>query len=164
MQIELPGGQSAEIRDKPTVGGRDLLQEEGAGLFSLLAQRFPDLAEFKDVNIADFDRPLMAAFHRFNRAAVVALLKSWTLTLPVPTMDTIVDLDADVYDAIGKAVAPLVLRIMTAEYLNKDEPSDPSTPSVPSFASSEGGPAPTTLTTTPPSGFSKSTPSTATVA
>lgn len=145
--IQLPGGHSAELRDKVTIRGRELVQLESAEVMRLISERWPNLKaeEFEKVNPLEGGRELVLAFRRLNRAVVVALLKSWTLPDPLPTVDDPGDVDADVFEALQEAVAPRVGEV--AGFTAPENSRDPSTPPVPSSVFGGGGLAPITPTT-----------------
>lgn len=145
--IPLPGGHSAELRDKVTIRGRELVQLESADVMRLISERWPDLKpeEFETVNPLEGGRELILAFRRLNRAVVVALLKSWTLPDPLPTVDDPGDVDADVFEALQEAVAPRVGEV--AGFTAPENAKDPSTPPVPSSVFGGGGLAQITPTT-----------------
>lgn len=142
--VQLPGGHVAEVRDKVTIRGRQIVQEESAEVMRLAKERWPDLdlGTLDPVKALEGGREMVRAFNRLNGAVVVALLKSWSLPDPLPTMDDVGDVDADVYDALAVAVASRVGEV--AGFTPPGTDKDASTPPVPSFASSGGGLAPTT--------------------
>lgn len=158
--VQLPGGHTAELRDKVTVGGRELLREEGASVFQQISARWPGVKEIDQIPLTEFDGPVLKAFHRFNRAAVVALVASWSLPTPKPTMETISDMDPDVYDVLAEAVAPRALKAMFGENFDPRTAADPSSPTVPSSDSNGGGLAATTPGTPLPPGSSGNATST----
>ena len=158
--IQLPGGHSAELRDKVTIRGRELVQLESADVMRLLTERWPNLKpeDFETVNPLEGGREMILAFRRLNRAVVVALLQSWTLPNPLPTVDDPGDVEADVFEALQEAVAPRVGEV--AGFTAPEDAKDPSTPPVPSSASGGGGLAPITPMTSLQPG--SSTPATST--
>jgi len=163
MLIQIPGG-SAELRTKPTVYGREILQQAGFELMHQLKRVAPQkdvttFADLKDIPIDEFDGPLLAATHMLQRAAVVALVKSWSLPQPLPTLDNIADMDVDLYDVLAAAVAPGVNAAMSGEAFGADGAADPSSPTAPSPASSDGERGQVDRSTAPmtaPSGSSES--------
>lgn len=157
----------AEIREKPTVAGRELLQEAGFEMFHHLMTRMPDieeatLADLKTVDIKQLDGRFVGASHRLQRAAIVALLRSWSLPAPLPTMDTIGDMELDVYDALAVATAPLVQVAMFGENFGPSGATDPASPTVPSSGSEPGERAQTVPSAGPTDGPSDSSVSTGT--
>lgn len=131
--IQFPRG-SAIIRRRPTVGGRELLQEVGFDAMSLLQDKYPDvdLDSLKDLQGLDprrLDGKTLRAFNTLNRAGIVAFVKSWSLGAP-PTMDTVGELDADQYDSILEQVAPLIQTgMLGAEFEPNPDPASPTAPS-----------------------------------
>lgn len=161
--VQLPGGHTAELRDKVTVGGRELLREEGATVFRLLSQRWPGVTDLDQIPVNELDGAVLRAFHRFNRAAVVALVATWSLPAPKPTMDNIDDMDPDVYDVLAEAVAPLALKSMFGDSYDPRTAANPASPTVPSSDSNGGGLAATIPATNPPTGSSVNATSTTSV-
>lgn len=158
--VQLPGGHTAELREKPTVGGRDLLRSEGAEVIRLLNERWPGLEDVDKIPPLEFGRDLTVAFQRLNKAAVVALVKSWTLPTPKPTVETLDEMEEEVYDALAQAVAPLALKAMTGEDFSPTKDAD--SPTLPSSSSSGGGQDQTTRATALPTGSSASETNTTT--
>lgn len=158
--VTLPGGRTAELRDKVTVRGRQAVQVESAEVTRLMRERMPDVKpeDYTEVDVLMGGRELMEAFHRLNRAVLVALLKSWSLPDALPTVDDPGEVEADVYDALLEVVGPRVGEI--AGFASVDTEKDPRTPPVPSSVSNGGGLAPTTHTTSLPTGSSVSATST----
>ena len=76
-------------------------------------------------------------------ATIIAVLASWSLEDPLPDMDTVGDIDVDVYDALKQATAELGAEI-TAETFDPPDPrsdgftDSPTTPSADSSNGSEG--------------------------
>lgn len=168
--VQLPGGHTAELREKLTIGGRERLTESSADLFALIRERCPDLEtlkEFADLPPGAMDGTLLRMFHRLNRTAVLVYLKSWTRPEQIPSSDAMLDdLDADVYDALSEAVAPLALtQVKPSDYVaNPETLQNPDSPTVPSSVSGGGGQDPTTPMTSLPSGSSGSEKSSTSVA
>ena len=139
--VVFPGGQ-AELRSKPTVGGRELLQAEGFTAINLIQQKMPGIelntiADLSDIPTMYIDSEVIKAFNNLNRAGIVAFVKSWTLGLP-PTMDSLSDLETDQYDALLEAVAPLIVSGMFGQDFSVDGALDPNSPTVPSSESNDG--------------------------
>lgn len=132
--VQLPGGHTAELREKVTIRGRELVQLESADVMRFIQERWPNLKpdDFQSVNPLEGGREMILAFRRLNRAVVVALLKSWSLPDPLPTVDDPGDVDADVFEALQSAVATRVGEV--AGFTSADASEDPSTPPVPSSA------------------------------
>ncbi|MGH9122853.1 MAG: hypothetical protein ACRDYC_13075 [Acidimicrobiales bacterium] len=152
MHVELPEGHSAELREKATVGGRDLLREHSVEVFGMVSRRWPGARKIEDIPRSELDAATLRGFHLFNRAAVVALLKGWTFSDPLPTMETITEMDPDVYDILAEAVAlPAVKTLMGREYKPEEAP-DAESPTEPSSDSIGRGPDQTIPETNLPTG------------
>jgi hypothetical protein len=134
MHIELPGGHSAEVREKLKVGARDLMRRHGAGVAAALRGVGP----VTDPNNLVLGANEVELFQRFQYACIVALVESWTLPDPLPTMETIQDMDAEVYDVLADAVAPLAMKLIAGVEFGPDGAGDPSSPTGPSPVSSDG--------------------------
>jgi hypothetical protein len=104
--IVIPGGQ-AELRKKVTVDGKQLLQEASYGMFAWQQKNFPDVKDFADIPASDYDGDLVKEMHGFQRGCVVAILKSWSLDEPLPTMATIGEMDPDLYEVLVDKCQPL---------------------------------------------------------
>jgi hypothetical protein len=177
MQVEIPGG-TAEIRNRATVLAQQTLQEEYQPLRLIISERWPKIEKLSDIPTDEYDPAYIRAFHRWRRAGVVALLKSWTLTdntgkpIPLPTLDTVGEMDPEVYDPLEDAVLPIMYRAMNG--MRFDEASavvvengklkiDQQSPTQPSRDSVSGGPETETPTMSHPTGSSGSTVSSASV-
>lgn len=111
--ITVPGGQ-VELRDKPNVGGRELIQETLFDMINTLKRKMPDtdvekLSDFTQIPIDQIDGEFLHASNQLQRAGVVAFVKSWSLRDPLPTMSNVGDMDPDVYDVIAKATTPMIV-------------------------------------------------------
>lgn len=170
MRVELPGGHHAELREKVTVGGRELMRECGVDVFAELTRLFPevnfsDQKQAAELDLADqdvvrrLDRKATHAFTEFNKATVVALLRMWSLPEALPrTLEAVDELDPEIYDALLVATAPYAIKALTGrQFLPSDNPvaalRDAETPTVLSSDSNGGELAPTTPWTSPPTGF-----------
>lgn len=79
-----------------------------------------------DCHITEHEMEMMS---RLNDALIVALLKSWTLDLPVPTsIDDVLDVcPADVYDAL-RVHASELSDVVSEDGFTPDAVEDPSSP------------------------------------
>jgi len=132
MIHQVPGG-TVNIRDKVTVYGRELLQEAGFGLLNLLKDLPSDMdvkkiSDIRDVPAELLSPELIRSFNQLNRAGIVAYVSAWSFSVPTPTMDTIGDMDTDLYDSVAKIVAPMVLRGMFGEDFSMAGATDPKAP------------------------------------
>jgi hypothetical protein len=109
--LVIPGGQ-AEIRAKVTVGGQQLLQEVGTDLFGYVKRNYPEAKTLSDIHVGEMTGEFSHLIHLWQRAGVVALLKSWSLPEPLPTMQTIDEMDPDVYSEITAVTTKLAFKAM----------------------------------------------------
>jgi hypothetical protein len=131
MEVEIPGG-IAVMREKLTVGGREL-EDEYAGPARASFQKMIRNAQAqltwatavkeaeeaaKEAGVDAPPRPPSPdpepltseeskAAWGANYAMVISRLVSWTLPGPIPTMETIRDLDGDVWDLLHAAALTL---------------------------------------------------------
>ena len=177
---EIPGGQ-VELRDRPTVGGRELLQEEMFALTSHIQRQIErvrreegrdlltrdgkplaldKMADLNEIPSELMDREFVKASHALQRAAVVAFVKAWTLPFPPPTIATVGDLDPELYDALCALVNPRVQRALLGENFGPDALVDPKAQPGGSNASSASGSATPSTTSTVTSSLLNSTENT----
>jgi hypothetical protein len=103
---DLPDGQWAMIRDREEItrkGKRSILV-----IASQLASILPQIQGATDeTDMADL--PLTEAqadaMMRLSEASVVALLAEWSLPDPLPTLDTVGDMPATLFEALEQATA-----------------------------------------------------------
>lgn len=136
--VEIPGG-TAEIRDTHDVKVRHrrLIESAGVAAAPIIARLPKDGTEFTETTIADMglDRHEAELMFELQDATVVALLAGWSLDLPLPTMDTIGDLDTGLYEALGEITRDIGSAVAMGGGF---EPSDPKasgfsdTPTLPS--------------------------------
>ena len=99
MIIEIPGGK-ATLRDTLTIRERREIQRialDAMGLANQLSGTSVALQP-KDAEL------LMTTQDKMADATLIAYLKEWTLKSPLPTLETITEMDGDVYDAITAAI------------------------------------------------------------
>ena len=99
MIIEIPGGK-ATLRDTLTIRERREIQRialDAMGLANQLTGTSVALQP-KDAEL------LMTTQDKMADATLIAYLKEWTLKSPLPTLETITEMDGDVYDAITAAI------------------------------------------------------------
>jgi hypothetical protein len=145
--VDIPGGK-AELRDKPTVGGRDLLQQAGFDILALLRTKLPQgtqiktIADIAKIPASALNGRMIAGFQDVNRAGILAFLKSWSLAEALPTAATIDDMDIDVFDALAREVAPYITMGMFGVDFGIGEKGknakDPNSPTAPSPDSNVG--------------------------
>lgn len=124
--VPIPGG-TATLRDPEdlTERGRRLLLTTIMPL-QALAGKMPKDASATDVARSITTRQEAAAMMEVRDAAIIALLKEWTRPEPLPTLDTLLDLDHDVFTALEEAVGPFVADVLRAAMPTNFEPQDPS--------------------------------------
>ena len=113
--IDIPGG-SASLREQEDLKVRHEQLVEGAlvGAASAIIKLQSAAGDEAGVDISSInvvklglDRKEIAAVYELQDAKVVASLASWTLPEPIPTMDTIGDLDPALYRELTFAVRDL---------------------------------------------------------
>lgn len=112
--VTIPGG-TAVLREKLTVRQRRPLIAASVTMSSDLQRRIQDAPEdangdvaMSDANLTEAEADLML---RMQELTVVAFLESWSLLdeagepVPIPTMETLGDIDSEVFDVLSVAVA-----------------------------------------------------------
>jgi hypothetical protein len=125
-EVEIPGG-TAVLRDRADIRTRDRQLVEAAMIAASSAfRKLPDgLAEAPEnatdaekAKVEEANREVLAksesltleeglTLGQYKSAVIVAMVQSWTLPEPLPTMATIGDLPADLFDALETAINPL---------------------------------------------------------
>lgn len=140
--LTVPGGM-VELRDKPTVGGRELIQETLFDMIATLRRKMPDveverLSDLQDLPLEKIDGEFIRSSNQLQRAGVVAFVKSWSFRDPLPTMANVGDMDPDVYDALAKITSPMIASAVQG--LNfEDTPENIRDPKAPRSLSSDSG-------------------------
>jgi len=175
-RVELPGG-FAILRDQEELRGRDRNLIKAAAMAAGPAiEKMPDAvsegklegeseedmqarlgSEMGDVHLT-WQESL--ALLELRQATVVAVLQSWSLPDPLPTMETIGDLPADLYDALDAAIGGLPTAI-AAETNFDAQPGtkNPTGSSRSSDGPSTDGATPQLIPSTPSDGESTATES-----
>ncbi len=139
--IEIPGG-TATLRERPEVRTRhqQLVEAASIAASSALAKVPSGLPEgTDDASVAartealagvNFTMEEGLSLMQLKNAVIVALLESWTLPGPVPTMATIGDVDPEVYAALEKETNALgaaneALASVNFEPTPKPDPESP---------------------------------------
>ena len=99
MIIDIPGG-TATLKDTLTIRERRAIQHIALGAMSLANQLTGDSVALNPTDAG----LLMDTQDQMTDATLIAYLVSWTLDKPLPTLDTIDEMDGDVYDAITDAI------------------------------------------------------------
>jgi len=136
--VEVPGGQ-AILREQADLRGRDrrCIVAATAAAAPAIAKLPDDPARADGETEADWAarREAQLAEVRLTRqeaealldlkeAAAVALLASWTLEQPLPTLETIGDLPADLYDALVDSVGGAPSATLSAAFAPSPPGSD----------------------------------------
>lgn len=127
-QVDIPGG-SATLREKDDVKvrQRQLVESRLVAAASALEKLPGDLGELESFDISKSNLTAAETDSLFDlqSATIVAAVASWSLSDPIPTMDTVGDLDGELYDALSNATAGLAKDVATPESF---EPGDPRSP------------------------------------
>ena len=145
-RIDLPGGHWADLRgkDEMTVRGR-------RGILVISSKLGPALPKLQgatpDTDLLDLDltEEQIDTVIRLQEATVVAFLAAWSLPDPLPTIATVGDMNADLYDTLsiatakdGADIASLSLDMGTG---GEPDPKDRTGVSKPSGGRSKGASA-----------------------
>lgn len=106
--IDIPGG-TATLREREDLAERQrrLVKSRGlaaSGVLTRLQDATKDGGDPQSVMVSATEAEEIL---EVQDAVIVALLASWTLDRPLPTMETIQDLPAELYDALSNATADL---------------------------------------------------------
>jgi len=128
--IEIPGG-IAVLRSPETIRERHrrLILAASDGIGSIYARLPQELRQASDGDGPEADAakeacgrmlPLLAktlrermAIREWVDALIIALLESWSRPGPLPDIDTLQDVEPEVYDALAEAITPFVKEVMT---------------------------------------------------
>lgn len=141
--VKLPGGATATLRDPASLKVRQRRIIEVAGLsaaniISRIPQESaggsPDEIEGA-IGSLELSRADSTALMDLQDATIVAFLESWTLPQPLPTMDTVGDMDLDVYDALAQATKELGAPLAAGTVDFSPKPMTVDSPTVPSSSS-----------------------------
>lgn len=174
--VDIPGG-TATFRDKEDLRGRDRNLIKAASMAASNAlQKMPEEVQVGKLEGESEDEaaerlaPLAAAADltwqeslallELRQATVIAMLASWTLNKPLPTMDTMGDLAADLYDALEAAIGGVTNAVASAVDFEPRPPGENPTGSSPSSDSlSKDGQGSQSIPTLPSAGESTPTES-----
>ena len=141
--VSITGGM-AHLREKEEirVRHRRLLQAAYMGAISGFS-KLEKGSELETLNMAELGltKGEALAMAEVQDAAIVASLAGWSLDRPIPTLDTIGDLDMAVYDELAEATKGLANEIVTGTDFAPPDPSSAGfegSPTVPSAASNSG--------------------------
>lgn len=137
LTVEIPGG-TATFRDKLTTERQRRPIKRAAFAGSSAIAKLPDLEDGDEKKLTEqlASMPLTEdeadSFMGLMDATILAFLESWTLDSPLPTSrDDLLDLDADVYDALVETARSLQSPEATQETNFEPGPAgDGDTPTV----------------------------------
>lgn len=133
MIIDIPGG-TATLRDTISVGKRREIRRLSLGALGVMSKvqnlsEDSSLADLAQLEMQPDDAKVMFDVQDATQdATILAFLESWTLDQPLPTADTIGELDAELYDALAEGVNKIGVLggVDTSVNPAKDSPTDGS--------------------------------------
>ncbi len=107
-RIDLPDGQWADVRDPDeiTVRGRRPILAVTLALRDVLPAIAAAQAAGQPIETLGLTEEQYDTVLRLGEVSIVAVLAAWSLPDPLPTVDTVGDLPATLYDALSQATAP----------------------------------------------------------
>lgn len=127
--VDIPGGK-ATLREKADMRKRHQRIVEAAAIAAA-----PALAQIERIGggeaigkrVSELQLSASEATTVFDLqdATIIAVLDSWTLPEPLPTLDTLGDLTTELYDALAVATSELGAEVING---GNFEPSDPTAP------------------------------------
>jgi len=119
-KVEIPGG-FAILRETNELRGRDRMLIKAAAIAASSAiEKMPETVRegqqkdeteeqakvrmAQEMSSLDLNITEAMSLLELRQATMIATLESWTLNLPLPTMETVGDLPADLYDALDDAI------------------------------------------------------------
>jgi hypothetical protein len=147
--VEIPGGY-AILRDRDELRGRDrnLIRAAAMAAAGAIAKMPETVQEGAkegetdeetakrlegEIGTLDLTWQESLSLLELRQATMIACLESWTLPQPLPTMDTVGDLPAELYDALDAAIGGVTTAISAAtdfdENPDHDSPTGSSTSS-----------------------------------
>jgi hypothetical protein len=176
-KVDIPGGY-AILRDQSELRGRDRMLIKAAAMAAAPAiEKMPDsvteggpddedpataqtriAAEMAQVQLTWQES---MALLELRQATMIACLQSWSLDRPLPTMDTVGDLPADLYDALDTAIGGVTTAIAAATDFdaNPDQASPTGSSTSSDSPSTEVATEPQLIPSTPSDGESTPTES-----
>jgi len=129
-KVDIPGGY-AILRDQNELRGRDRMLIKAAAMAAAPAiEKMPDTVKegqqegetddeaqqriANEVGAVQLTWQESMALLELRQATMIACLKFWSLDLPLPTMDSVGDLDADLYDALDTAIGGVTTAVAAA--------------------------------------------------
>lgn len=149
----LPAGQWVDIRGKEeiTTRGRRGIQSIAASLVDALP-KLKDADPKADLSTFGLNETETDAVMRLQEATVVAFVAAWSLPEPIPTLVTVGDLPASLFDALSLVTAKegadvAALSLNTSAGNGEPDPKEPSGDSVSSDGLSRVSTEPTPIPT-----------------
>ncbi len=142
--VTIPGG-TASLREmhEIKVRHRRIIETAAIAAVPALAKLPSSLEELATAKLSELNLSKEEATSLFELqdATIVASLDSWTRPEPIPTLDTIGDLDEDVYEALSLASRDLGAAVASGVDFDPSDPRAPgfeATPTSPSDGSAAG--------------------------
>lgn len=149
--VEIPGG-TASLRERHELRMRQRRLIEAAGIVALPALRkLPEEVKEGKKDAAtiaaaqvELTREEIQSLFDLQNATIVATLASWTLDLEVPTIDTVEDLNPELYEALSNATKKLGREVAQKTNFQASDPKggeftdSPTPPSADSGNGSKG--------------------------
>jgi hypothetical protein len=138
--VDIPDG-TACLREKSDIKNKHqrLVQAAAVAAAPLIAKLPQDVVARgsmteREVMSLGASRHEVESLFELQDATIIAVLDSWTLPQELPTMDTLGDLDPDLYQALSNVCAPLGSEITTETFSPPDPRSSgfEASPTVPS--------------------------------
>jgi len=122
QRVDLPSGGWADLRPAKAVSERQR-RPVRQGFYKLAD--IPGVREaFKSGDTESLPMQVMNEFDTLNDMLAVAVIAGWSFGAPV-TLDAVQDLDGPDYDALQKAVAPLMTELLPDFSASKESAADP---------------------------------------
>jgi hypothetical protein len=136
--VTIKGG-TANLREghEIKIRHRRLVESAAVAASSALAKLPPDVGSLDDpmaLSELDLSEAEATSLFRLQDATIVATLESWTLSDPIPDMDTIGDMDPDAYEKLAEETRSVGASVVSTNF-------DPGDPSSPEFESSPTTPS-----------------------
>ena len=137
--VTIPGG-TACLRENTEIKirHRRLIETAAVAAAQIMAKIDPEKvkAGLLDMAALDVTRQEADRLYEVQDATIVAVLDSWTLPMPVPDMDTIGDLDPDVYQALADASKDIGAQVAARVDFDPTDPHSPGFHETPTLRSS----------------------------
>ena len=140
--VTIPGG-NAVLREQDEIRVRHKrLIESAAVAASTALEKLPtDRDKLESLNLAELalTRDEANSLFELQDATIVAALIGWTLTQPLPTLDTIGDIEPAVYDALANATRELGTAVVAPTDFSPSDPTKPGFEESPTQPSGDSG-------------------------